>query len=53
MLRMNFFTAKDAKKVTPEFKRVIFTNDRKERFESETPNPRVSAQSASSAFHSF
>ena len=24
---------------TPEFKRVLFTNDRKERFESETPNP--------------
>jgi GxxExxY protein len=24
---------------TPEFKRVLFTNDRKERFESETSNP--------------
>jgi hypothetical protein len=24
---------------TPEFKRVLFTNDRKERFGSETPNP--------------
>ena len=24
---------------TPEFKRVLYTNDRKERFESETPNP--------------
>jgi len=35
---------------TPEFKRVIFTNDRKERFESETPNPCVSVESVSSVF---
>jgi GxxExxY protein len=34
----------------PEFKRVIFTNDRKERFESETPNPCVSVESVSSVF---
>jgi GxxExxY protein len=37
---------------TPEFKRVIFTNDRKERFESETPNPCVSVESVSSVFPS-
>ncbi len=35
---------------TPEFKRVIFTNDRKERFGSETPNPCVSVESVSSVF---
>ena len=35
---------------TPEFKRVIFTNDRKERVESETPNPCVSVESVSSVF---
>lgn len=35
---------------TPEFKRVIFTNDRKERFESETLNPCVSVESVSSVF---
>ena len=35
---------------TPEFKRVIFTNDRKERFESETPNQCVSVESVSSVF---
>jgi GxxExxY protein len=37
---------------TPEFKRVIFTNDRKEKFESETPNPCVSVESVSSVFPS-
>ena len=30
---------------TPEFKRVIFTNDRKERFELESTNPCVSVES--------
>ncbi|MBU3966794.1 MAG: GxxExxY protein [Euryarchaeota archaeon] len=35
---------------TPEFKRLIFTNDRKERFGSETPNPCVSVESVSSVF---
>src|SRR5574341_1775116 len=34
----------------PEFKRVIFTNDRKERFQSESPNPCVSVESVSSVF---
>lgn len=38
---------------TPEFKRVIFTNDRKERFESKTPNPCVSVESVPSVFPSF
>ena len=37
---------------TPEFKRVLFTNDRKERFVSETPNPCVSVESVSSVFPS-
>ncbi|MDP3105467.1 MAG: hypothetical protein Q8M95_12785 [Candidatus Methanoperedens sp.] len=36
-----------------ETKRVIFTNDRKERFESETPNPCVSVESVASVFPSF
>jgi len=35
---------------TPEFKRLIFTNDRKERFGSETPNQCVSVESVSSVF---
>ena len=34
----------------PDFKRAIFSNERKEISEIETPNPRVSAQSVSSAF---
>jgi len=37
---------------TPEFKRVIFTNDRKERFELESTNPCVSVESVSSVFPS-
>ena len=37
---------------TPEFKRVIFTNDRKERFELESTNPCVSVESVSSVFSS-
>jgi GxxExxY protein len=37
----------------PEFKRVIFTNDRKERFASETPNPCISVESVSSVFPSI
>ena len=36
----------------PDFKRAIFSNERKEISEIETSNPRVSAQSATSAFHS-
>ncbi|MDP3103576.1 MAG: GxxExxY protein [Candidatus Methanoperedens sp.] len=36
----------------PDFKRAIFSNERKEISEIESSNPRVSAQSASSAFHS-
>ncbi|MCE8424141.1 MAG: GxxExxY protein, partial [Candidatus Methanoperedens sp.] len=36
----------------PEFKRMSFTNDRKKRFESETPNPCVSVESVSSVFPS-
>ena len=36
----------------PDFKRAIFSNVRKEISEIETSNPRVSAQSATSAFHS-
>ena len=36
----------------PEFKRVIFTNNRKERFESDTPNPCVSVESVESVFPS-
>ena len=37
---------------TPEFKRVIFTNNRKERFELESTNPCVSVESVSSLFPS-
>jgi len=37
---------------TPEFKRVIFTNDRKERFKLESTNPCVSVESVSSVFPS-
>ncbi|MDP3103732.1 MAG: hypothetical protein Q8M95_03900 [Candidatus Methanoperedens sp.] len=36
----------------PDFKRAIFSNERREISEAELPNPCVSAQSASSAFHS-
>lgn len=36
----------------PDFKRAIFSNERKEISENETPNPWVSAQFASSVFHS-
>ena len=36
----------------PDFKRAIFSNERKEISEIETSNPCVSAQSVSSAFHS-
>ena len=37
----------------PEFKRAIFSNERKEISEVETSNPCESAQSASSAFYSY
>ena len=36
----------------PDFKRAIFSNVRKEISEIESSNPRASAQSATSAFHS-
>ena len=36
----------------PDFKRAIFSNERREISETETSNPRESAQSAASAFYS-